>query len=164
MNFKIEQHKFFKLEEKHGLITNLGNGDIEVCITDKSPIKNDSKNIVVVKNGSYSFKCEEGQNAYVRNIKYNTGEINVSNIVIEKAETIDTSEFVKKDGKKVLSDNNYTTRDKNKLSRLQENDGMKYHFYFCTETEYETLDRSSKNDVIYVIIKEETKEVRMSAK
>ena len=127
MNYRLVQDRFIPINETSGLIENEGYGYVEIAITEGEPVVDGKENIVIEKKGMVSFKATGKQKVYGRAISYMVNDINVSTIKCIQSETITNSYtkqesdelFVKKDGNKVLSDNNFTNELKNKLTNLK---------------------------------------------
>ena len=127
MNYRLVQDRFLPINETSGIIENEGYGYVEIAITDEEPIIDGKENIIIEKNGIASFKATGKQKVYGRSISYIVNDINVSVIEYDQggspvnAYTKEETDklFVKKDGNKVLSDNNFTNEFKNKLTDLK---------------------------------------------
>lgn len=124
VNYKLTSEKFIKLKETFGFIENTSDTLIEFAITTGKPVFNDKGNQLVVPNGKLSYELEEGQGIYARPVDRLSGEINVSKVRINNSDIdgnyytkveVDNN-FVKKDGNKVLSDENFTNAEKEKLA------------------------------------------------
>lgn len=131
MNYRLAQDRFLEIKEREGVIENNGSGYIEIAIVegDKEPIKDE--NIFVEKHGKYYFRLKENEKLYGRSLTFLVCDINVSEVSIEGSDAptptnVYTKEesdriFVKKDGNKVLSDNNFTNEDKERLDNIKAN-------------------------------------------
>lgn len=126
MNYKLTSGKFIKLKETFGFIENTSDALIEFAITTGKPVFNDKGNQLVIANGKLSYELEEGQGIYARPVDRLSGEINVSEVRINNSDIdgdyytkveVDNN-FVKKEGNKVLSDENFTNAEKEKLAGL----------------------------------------------
>lgn len=128
MNYKVISEKFITIKEENGLIENNTAGTIEIAITDSTPVQNNEENILVEPHGKYHFTKDGSKKVYVRLTNRISGLINVfetksndcggSELDEYYKKTEVDEKFVKKDGAKVLSDNNYTNEDKEKLGKL----------------------------------------------
>lgn len=128
MNYKVISEKFITIKEENGLIENNTAGTIEIAITDSTPVQNNEENILVEPHGKYHFTKDGSKKVYVRLTNRISGLINVfetksndgggSELDEYYKKTEVDEKFVKKDGVKVLSDNNYTNEDKEKLGKL----------------------------------------------
>lgn len=131
MNYKLIE-KFLEIKEKNAIIENNSNGYIEFAIVnDVEELEEySSNNKLIEPNGKFNYSLEEGQKIFGRVTNRLTAMINVFEIEGGGASSefdpsnyynktqIDNT-FVKKDGAKVLSDNNYTTLEKEKLAGLE---------------------------------------------
>ena len=128
MNYKVISEKFITIKEENGLIENNTAGTIEIAITDSTPVQNNEENILVEPHGKYHFTKDGSKKVYARLINRISGLINVfetksndggdSELDEYYKKTEVDEKFVRKDGAKVLSDNNYTNEDKEKLGKL----------------------------------------------
>lgn len=124
MNYKLTSEKFIKLKETFGFIENTSDALIEFAVTTGKPVFNDKGNQLVIPNGKLSYELEEGQGIYARPVDRLSGEINVSEVRMNNSDVdgnyytkveVDNN-FVKKDRNKVLSDENFTNAEKEKLA------------------------------------------------
>lgn len=124
MNYKLTSEKFIKLKETFGFIENTSDALIEFAVTTGKPVFNDKGNQLVIPNGKLSYELEEGQGIYARPVDRLSGEINVSEVRMNNSDVdgnyytkveVDNN-FVKKDRNKVLSDENFTNSEKEKLA------------------------------------------------
>lgn len=129
MNYKLIKDHFTEITQKNGVIENNSNGIVEFSITKDSEIPKpyDTSNKVIEKNGKMNYSLESNQKLWGRSynriyacinvFEYEDGNADFDpNQYYTKTKTDEL--FVKKDGSKVLSDNNYTNEDKEKLGKL----------------------------------------------
>lgn len=130
MNYKLIE-KFLEIKEKNAIIENNSNGYIEFAIVnDVEELEEySSNNKLIEPNGKFNYSLEEGQKIFGRVTNRLTAMINVFEIDDNSSSEFDPSQyytktqvdstFVKKSGNKVLSDNNYTTAEKEKLAGFE---------------------------------------------
>lgn len=72
----IVTENFTELEKKEGLIENVGEVDIEVCITDKEPVIGSPDNVILSKHNKLPFTTENtSKKIYLRTLTYKNGKI-----------------------------------------------------------------------------------------
>lgn len=131
MNYKLIE-KFIEIKEKKAVIENNSTGKIEIAIVNNEevPKEYDKSNKVIEVNGKFNYSLEENQKIYGRAYNRQYSMVNVFEYTNDSSSSeFDPSQyynktktdelFVKKDGTKVLSDNNYTNEEKEKLSKLE---------------------------------------------
>lgn len=135
MNYRLPQDRFIEIKERGGVIENNSNGYIEIAIIneDAQPVIDATTNKKVEENGKIFYQAEANQKIFARSISYIVADINVSEMIkseidcdfdpnsyYTKSKTDEL--FVKKEGNKVLSDNNFTNELKGKLENIKAKD------------------------------------------
>lgn len=130
MNYKLIE-KFVEIKEKNAVIENNSNGYVEFAIVNNENelVEYSSSNKLVEPNGKFQYSLEEGQKIFGRATNRLTAMINVFEAEGGASSEFDPTQyytktqtdntFVKKSGNKVLSDNNYTTAEKEKLAGFE---------------------------------------------
>lgn len=130
MNYKLIE-KFVEIKEKNAVIENNSNGYVEFAIVNNENelVEYSSSNKLVEPNGKFQYSLEEGQKIFGRATNRLTAMINVFEVEGGASSEFDPTQyytktqtdntFVKKSGNKVLSDNNYTTAEKEKLAGFE---------------------------------------------
>ena len=130
MNYKLIE-KFVEIKEKNAVIENNSNGYVEFAIVNNENelVEYSPSNKLVEPNGKFQYSLEKGQKIFGRATNRLTAMINVFEVEGGASSEFDPSQyytktqvdstFVKKSGNKVLSDNNYTTAEKEKLAGFE---------------------------------------------
>lgn len=130
MNYKLIK-KFVEIKEKNAVIENNSNGYVEFAIVNNKNelVEYSSSNKLVEPNGKFQYSLEKGQKIFGRATNRLTAMINVFEVEGGASSEFDPTQyytktqtdntFVKKSGNKVLSDNNYTTAEKEKLAGFE---------------------------------------------
>lgn len=130
MNYKLIE-KFVEIKEKNAVIENNSNGYVEFAIVNNKNelVEYSPSNKLVESNGKFQYSLEEGQKIFGRATNRLTAMINVFEVEGGASSEFDPTQyytktqtdntFIKKSGNKVLSDNNYTTAEKEKLAGFE---------------------------------------------
>lgn len=176
MNYKIINEKFICINETSGLIENKTNGIIELSVTDKEPIKNSDENIILEEYGKINLVADGDKKIYVRCVNRISGNINVSSVFSplsnlqnslsdgNQNKQIKLINYSKANKYTPISSKDTVLSALGKLEKAIEevsfkqvkNDGENFSFYYCTEEEYQSMNKIQDDNVIYLVLDEKT--------